>query len=180
MIAQTDEALAFGKKLVDSELNAGIFDFIVKPVLKTFYSYWSVHDAREGTLKQIKITLDCGKLLLEDGEILDELIEANFSRYLNGDQTYRQCKTRHKNYNKLVEITKKIFTSQIQESTILLRIKEDVDTYEDLCRVGFKSKEKAFDSLMQQLDYNESHKNSRKGLFYFKNTNGKEYYSKNP
>lgn len=39
---------------------------------------------------------------------------------------------------------------------MLLKVKDDVETYEDLCRVGFSySKEKAFISLKRQLDYNE-------------------------
>ena len=158
MIEQMDEALLFGKKLIDSELNAGLFDFIVKPVLKTFYSFWSDHDAREGTLKQIKVTLDCGKILLKDGETrenFDKVIYENFKTYLLGDQTYRQCKNKHRNYNKLKEITKETFISQVQEVVMLLSVKEDVKTYEDLCRVGFKSKEKAYESLKRQLDYNE-------------------------
>jgi hypothetical protein len=158
MIEQMDEALLFGKTLIDSELNAGLFDFIVKPVLKTFYSFWSDHDAREGTLKQIKVTLDCGKILLKDGETrenFDKVIYENFKTYLLGDQTYRQCKNKHRNYNKLKEITKEAFISQVQEAAMLLSVKEDVKTYEDLCRVGFKSKEKAYESLKRQLDYNE-------------------------
>ncbi len=158
MIEQMDEALLFGKTLIDSELSAGLFDFIVKPVLKTFYSFWSDHDAREGTLKQIKVTLDCGKILLKDGESrenFDKVIYENFKTYLLGDQTYRQCKNKHRNYNKLKEITKETFISQVQEAAMLLKVKEDVKTYEDLCRVGFKSKEKAYESLKRQLDYNE-------------------------
>lgn len=158
MIEQMDEALLFGKTLIDSELNAGLFDFIIKPVLKTFYSFWSDHDAREGTLKQIKVTLDCGKILLKDGETrenFDKVIYENFKTYLLGDQTYRQCKNKHRNYNKLKEITKETFISQVQEAAMLLKVKEDVKTYEDLCRVGFKSKEKAYESLKRQLDYNE-------------------------
>ncbi len=158
MIEQMDEALLFGKTLIDSELNAGLFDFIIKPVLKTFYSFWSDHDAREGTLKQIKVTLDCGKILLKDGETrenFDKVIYENFKTYLLGDQTYRQCKNKHRNYNKLKEITKETFISQVQEAAMLLSVKEDVKTYEDLCRVGFESKEKAYESLKRQLDYNE-------------------------
>ena len=75
MIWQMDEALQIGKELVNKELSTGILDFFIKPVVKTFYSYWSDHDAREGTLKQIRITLDCAKLTLEDGETEDGLLK---------------------------------------------------------------------------------------------------------
>ncbi|MHA1256001.1 MAG: hypothetical protein ACTSPS_10435, partial [Promethearchaeota archaeon] len=39
-------------------------------------------------------------------------------------------------------------------SAMLLKVKDNVETYEDLCRVGFTySKEKASFSLNRQLDY---------------------------
>lgn len=159
MIWQTDEALEIGKQLVNKELSTGLLDFFIKPVVKTFYSYWSAHDAREGTLKQIRITLDCAKLTLENGEsedVLLKIIEEHFPDYLDGDQTYRQCKRKHKNYDKLKKITKDIFITQVQEAAMLLKVKENVDNYEDLCRVGFSfSKDKAAISLMRQLDYND-------------------------
>ena len=63
MIEEMELALDFGKKLVDSELDAGIFDFVVKPIVKSFYNYWSAHDAKTCTLKQIEVALDCGKHL---------------------------------------------------------------------------------------------------------------------
>jgi hypothetical protein len=159
MIWQTDEALEIGKNLVNKELSTGLLDFFIKPVVKTFYSYWSAHDAREGTLKQIRIALECAKLNLEDGESEDgflKIIEEHFPDYLDGDQTYRQCKKKHINYEKLKQLTKDIFITQVQEAAVLLKVKEDIETYEDLCRVGFSfSKEKAFISLMRQLDYND-------------------------
>ena len=45
MIEQMEEAFEDGRKLIDSELDTGIFDFIIKPVVKTFYKYWSDHDS---------------------------------------------------------------------------------------------------------------------------------------
>lgn len=159
MIWQTDEALEIGKQLVNKELSTGLLDFFIKPVVKTFYSYWSTHDAREGTIKQIRIALDCAKLTLEDGESEDgflKIIEEHFPEYLDGDQTYRQCKKKHRNYDLLKQITKDLFITQVQEAAMLLKVKDDVETYEDLCRVGFSfSRKKALLSLERQLDYNE-------------------------
>ena len=159
MIWQTDEALEIGKQLVNKELSTGLLDFFIKPVVKTFYSYWSTHDAREGTIKQIRIALDCAKLTLEDGESEDgflKIIEDHFPEYLDGDQTYRQCKKKHRNYDLLKQITKDLFITQVQEAAMLLKVKDDVETYEDLCRVGFSfSRKKALLSLERQLDYNE-------------------------
>ena len=159
MIWQMDEALQIGKEIVNKELSTGLLDFFIKPVVKTFYSYWSDHDAREGTVQQIKITLDCARLTLKDGESeegLIKIIDEHFPKYLNGDQTYRQCKKKHKNYDKLKQLTRESFITQIQEAAMLLKVKEDVETYEDLCKFGFSfSKEKALISLKRQLDYNE-------------------------
>ncbi len=160
MREQMEHSLAAGKKLIDSELNAGLLDFIVKPIVKTFYTSWADNDAREGTLKQIKVTLDCGKILLNGcsaEEKFDEVIEKNFPQYLAGDQTSRQCKKNHKNYNKLKEITKKAFITQIQEVILLLKVDQEngIKSYDDLCRVAYKTKENARLKLMQQLDYTE-------------------------
>ena len=158
MIEQMEESLAFGKKLIENELDTGIFDIIVKPLVKAFYQYWSDNDARLGTLQQIKITLDCGKLLLQNGitkEKFEKTIEEYFPTYLKGDQTSRQCRKNHKNYKKLVEITKQIFISQVQELLIFLQVKEEVNTYEELTVAAMKTKERAFEALMHQLNYNE-------------------------
>ncbi|TFG02087.1 MAG: hypothetical protein EU540_02280 [Promethearchaeota archaeon] len=159
MIAQMEEALEYGKKLIDSELDAGLLNFIVKPIIKTFYKYWSDNDAREGTLQQIKVTLDCAKLILNNGienEEFDKTIEEHFPIYLKGDQTYRQCKFKHKNFNKLNEITRDCFITQINEAVLFLNVKEDITTYDDIVRNVFKTKENALKSLMRQLDFNEA------------------------
>ncbi|GAH91269.1 unnamed protein product, partial [marine sediment metagenome] len=51
------------------ELNLGILNFVIKPIVKSFYNHWSDNEARVGTLKQIKIALDSAKLLIENGDI---------------------------------------------------------------------------------------------------------------
>jgi len=158
MKEQMEESLAFGKKLIEKELDVGLFNFIVKPVIKTFYDYWSENDARQGTLQQIKVALDCGKILLNNGatkENFEKLIEDYFPKYLEGDQTSRQCKKNHKNYTKLVEITKDTFISQIQELVFFLQVQKDVKNYEELTVAAMKSKETAHDALMRQMNYND-------------------------
>jgi len=159
MISTTDLSLDFGRELIDTELDVGAFNFVVKPIVKAFYKHWSDNDARVGTLKQIKITLDSAKMLVENGEItkdeFDEAINKNFPNYLENDQTDKQCKKNHKDYEKLKEITKKSFISQVEECALLLNIKEDVKNYDELSRAAFKTKEKAYEALKRQLDYNE-------------------------
>jgi hypothetical protein len=159
MISQTDLSLGYGESLIDSELNAGAFNFVVKPIVKAFYKLWSDNNARVGTLKQIKIALDSAKTLVENGEMtkekFDEVINKNFQNYLENDQTDKQCKKDHKDYEKLKEITRKAFISQVEECALFLNIKEDVKNYDELSRAAFKTKEKAYEALKRQLDFNE-------------------------
>jgi hypothetical protein len=159
MISTTDLSLGYGKELIDSELDAGAFNFVVKPIVKAFYKLWSDHNARVGTLKQIEIALESAKTLIENGEInkekFDEVINKNFPSYLENDQTDKQCKKNHKDYEKLKEITKKSFISQVEECILFLNIKEDVKNYNELSRAAFKTKEKAYEALKRQLDFNE-------------------------
>lgn len=154
-----ERSFKIGKELINSELDAGLFNFVVKPVIKTFYNYWINNDARIGTLEQIKTTLDCGKELLQNGyskELFVKTIERYFPRYLKGDQTYRQCKKSHKNFKKLVEITKECFITQVEDTISMLKVRDiNIKTYDDLCRAVFKTKKEAYRSLKRQLDLNE-------------------------
>lgn len=160
MISTTDLSLGYGRELIDTELDTGALNFVVKPIVKAFYKIWSDHNARVGTLKQIKIALDSAKTLLENGEItkekFDETINKNFPDYLENDQTDKQCKKDHKRYEELKEITKKSFISQVEECILFLNIKEDVKNYDELSRAAFKTKDKAYEALKRQLDYNEN------------------------
>jgi len=159
LIAQTDLSLNYGSELIDSELNVGLLNFVIKPIVKSFYKHWSDNEARVGTLKQIKIALDSAKLLVENGDIskekFDDVINRNFPNYLENDQTDRQCKKNHKHYKKLKEITKKLFISQVEECILFLQVKEEVKDYSELSIATFKTKEKALQALMRQLDYND-------------------------
>ncbi len=159
MIAQTDLSLGYGRDLIDSELNVGFLNFVIKPIVKSFYQHWSDNEARVGTLIQIKIALDSAKLLIENGDIskekFDDVINRNFSNYLKNDQTDRQCKKNHKHYKKLKEITKQLFISQLEECILFLQVKEEVKDYNELSRATFQTKEKALQALMRQLDFND-------------------------
>ncbi|MBY9014688.1 MAG: hypothetical protein KGD68_03265 [Candidatus Lokiarchaeota archaeon] len=159
MISQTDLSLGYGRELIETELDAGAFNFVVKPIVKAFYKLWSDNNARVGTLKQIKIALDSAKSLIQNGEIsqekFDEVIERNFPHYLENDQTNKQCKKNHKHYNRLMELAKKSFISQVEECVLFLNIKDDVKNYDELSRITFKTKEKAYKALKRQLDYND-------------------------
>jgi hypothetical protein len=158
MIEQMENSIELGRKLIDTELDTGFLNFIIKPIVRTFYDYWSKNDARSGTLKQIKVTLDSGKQFLLNGkteEIFNKLIEENFPKYHEADQTSRQCSPSHKNYERLSQVAKKTFMNYLKEVVRLLEVEDDVDNYGDLCRVAFPSKEIAEQNLMKQLEYTD-------------------------
>ena len=161
MIEQMEASLGFGKSLLDTELDTGVFNFVVKPVIKSFYKYWCDKDAKVGTLEQIRITLDTAKSIVRNGGVTkdeyEKLISKNFVIYLENDQTDRQCNKNHQNYQKLKEITKKCFITQVEESIIFLSVQEEVDNYNNLSRIAFKNDKKmAYSALKRQLDYNEA------------------------
>ncbi|MFX1278537.1 MAG: hypothetical protein ACFFA3_03920 [Promethearchaeota archaeon] len=158
MIQQMEESIIKGRKLIDSELDTGILNLIVKPLVKLFYDNWAKNDVRDNTLKQINLTLDAGLKLLKIGISTDnftKILEESLPKYIQADQTSLQCIKHHKNYGKIIEVAKETFTNYLKEVTKLLDIKEDVDDYGDLCRAAFKSIEEAEENLMKQLNFTE-------------------------
>jgi len=158
MIEQMENSIVLGRKIIDTELDTGFLNFIVKPIIKTFYDWWAQNEARVGTLEQIKVTLDSGKVLLLNGEsdqIFDKIVNDNFPKYLAGDQTSRQCSRSHKNYERLKQVAKETFISYLKRVVKLLEINEDLDDYGDLCRAAFKTRELAEEHLMKQLSFTE-------------------------
>jgi len=159
MIEQMHISLNYGKSLIDSELDTGVLNVVLKPIVKSFYKYWSDKDAKVGTLEQIRVTLGIAKDLITNGdgskEHFDRIINRKFPIYLENDQTDRQCKKDHRNYKKLKEVTKKCFITQVEESVLFLKVDENIKDYSALSRATFKTKEKAYEALKRQLDYNE-------------------------
>ncbi len=82
---------------------------------------------------------------------MNRIIDKNFPIYLKNDQTYIQCNSWHSNYKKLEEVTKKCFITQVEETILFFNVKD----YNELSRAAFKSKEKAYQALIRQLDYND-------------------------
>jgi hypothetical protein len=154
LIETIDNRLAFGKKLIEAELQSNPFDVILKPIVNTFYEFFS-KDARKGILKQIEIIIKCGTQFLkneENEEIFISEVEKMFPEYLKGDQLSGMCKKSHKNYSKLKTVLKEVFISQIKESMIMFQVKEEVDDYDSLTRAAFNTKEEAYRTLITQLD----------------------------
>ena len=153
-----EKSLSLGRKLIDTELDAGFLNFIIRPVVKAFYDFWAMHDARKGTLKQIDLTLEAGKKLFLNGnseEAFNNIVENYFPKYLKGDQVTYQCSKHHKNYDKLKENTKETFINYLKEIRAFLGVEEDVNDYADLAIFAFKSKELATKNLMKQLEFTD-------------------------
>jgi hypothetical protein len=158
MIEQMEESLKLGRELIDTELDAGWLNFVVKPIVKAFYDYWTQHEARVGTLKQIEITLESGKELIRNGnseERFLRIVDKNFPIYLKYDQTTYQCDKKHKNYGELESITKETFINYVRKVVAFLQVEEEVNNYGDLCRSAFKNKDYAKETLMKQLEYTD-------------------------
>lgn len=158
MIQQMENSIALGRKLIDTELDTGLLNFIIKPIVKAFYDYWSRNDVREGTLKQIQVSLDSGKELLINGnneQNFNKIVEESFPKYLDADQASRNCSRSHKNYEKLKQVAKETFINYLKEVVKFLEVREDVEDYGDLCRAAFTKKEIAEQNLMKQLEFTE-------------------------
>lgn len=158
MIQQMEQSLKKGRKLIDTELDTGILNFIVRPVVKAFYDFWAMHDARKGTLQQIDTTLEAGKELLLNGssnQSFKDIVEEYFPKYLKGDQVTYQCSKHHENYDKLKENAKDTFINYLDEVKTFLSIKENVNDYSELARAAFKTKEEATMNLMRQLEFTD-------------------------
>ena len=154
LIETIDNRIAFGKKLIKAELKSSPFDLLLKPIVDTFYEFYS-KDARKGIINQIEIIIKCGKLFLENEEnqeVFNSEVENMFPTYLKGDQLSGMCKKSHENYPRLKTILKEVFISQIKESMILFKVKEEVDDYNSLIRVAFKTREEAYRTLIKQLN----------------------------
>jgi len=158
MIQQMEQSLKLGRKLIDTELDTGILNFIVRPIVKAFYDYWAQHDARKGTLKQIDITLDAGKQLLLNGnseESFNRIVDEFFPKFLKGDQVTYQCSKNHRNYEKLKENSRETFINYLREIKTFLGYEENATDYADLARGAFKSKDIATKNLKKQLEFTE-------------------------
>ncbi|MFW9988104.1 MAG: hypothetical protein ACFFC3_05570, partial [Candidatus Odinarchaeota archaeon] len=158
MIEQMKKSIVLGRKLIDTELDTGFLNFIINPIVKGFYDYWARNEAKSGTLKQIKLTLDAGKQLVINGNTnqrFNKIVEQYFPKYFENDQTFRMGDRKHKNFKKFEQNAKETFINYLEELVILLGVEENVDNYGELCRVAFKSKEIAEVNLMRQLDFAE-------------------------
>ena len=154
---QVELGLDKGKACIDKELN-GLFNILIKPVVKTFYEQVVRKTMAEGSRKQIEVTLAAAVEVVTNQKTIEAVVEKYFEKYISGDQTSRQLKKRHKNFSWVMENTKKIFKAQIEPLTELLRCEyehnlsgEKITTYDDLAVATFKDREIARKALTNSL-----------------------------
>ena len=158
MIQQMENSIVLGRKLIDTALDTGLLNFIIKPLVKIFYDNWAQNDVRDNTLKQINLTLDTGIELLKNGatdDNFDRVVNESLPKYIEADQTSLQCSKKHKNYDRIIKVAKDTFINYLKEVVKFLDVKEDVEDYGDLCRIAFNTKEVAEQNLMKQLEFTE-------------------------
>ena len=156
LIRQMKLSLKVGNDLIDEEMNG--LAIIFRPTVKMFYNALVKKDLEAGTINTIDLNLETTKKMLTNGVKLesDEFyaeLEKIFPQYLKEDQTYRQCKRDHKNFPFLKENLKRTFKYQMIPLYRLLAVeKEGMQTYDDLCREAFPTKEECRNILLAQLD----------------------------
>jgi hypothetical protein len=167
---QLEISLEKGRFSIDKELS-GLFNILIKPLVKKFYEQVARKSMEEGSRKQIDVTLAASievAMRIDDDvdnniqKSIDDVANKYFLKYLVGDQTSRQLKKRHKNYGWVLENTKKVFKNQIEPLIKLLRCEsehnlsgEKITTYDDLAVATFKEREitrKALTNSLKLMD----------------------------
>ena len=134
-------SMDFGREIINQEVDVGLLNVIVKPIVKTFYNYWSNTEIYKGTVKQIRAVVDSAKDLIKKDnleESFEKTIEKYFPIFFDGDSTSKRCKEDHRNFRKLKEILYENFIDKVRETILFLKVKKaDVESYEDLTKDPF-------------------------------------------
>ncbi len=152
-------SMDFGREIINQEIDVGLLNIIVKPIVKTFYNYWSNTEIYKGTIKQIKAVIDSAKDLIYNDDLkesLGEIIKEHFPIFFDGDSTSKRCKENHKNYKKLKEILYNNFIDKVKETVLFLKVnKDNIKSYEDLTKEVYETKENAYKALIKQLNFTD-------------------------
>ncbi len=158
MKLQADISLRFGEQLIDEEFKGGLSSIIIRPTVKLFYSFYAKKNLKEAAVKQLYVVLNTAKDLLLSGKTPDdpefvELIDQNAREYIKNDSTVLYCKRNHSNFRRLIQNVKDGFVFQVKNTWVLLGIDGDVNGYTELCHKGYKTRETARETMIQQMDF---------------------------
>lgn len=144
-------SLEKGNKYIDKELD-GPLNFLIREAVKLFYNTIKKPDMADGTRNQIDVVLNSAKELIEHPEkTIEEVVDKNYAEFLKGDQTTRALKKSHKNYNWCIQNQKKVFQAQLEPLIpMLLCDSPNVQSYFDLTRETFKTKDKIMEAMTKQ------------------------------
>jgi hypothetical protein len=155
LIKQIDISLDKGNKFIEKELSSSAYA-LIKPLIKFFYSEIKRKDMEKGSYIQIDLCLKAAKDVVLENISLDFAIERYFQSYLKSDQTSQTLKKHHNNYPMLVDNIKKTYKAQVIPLIALLKNDSDeMNTYEELAKDTFKTKEKTLNALTGQFEYME-------------------------
>ncbi len=153
LIKQVKISLDKGNKFIDKEMSSNLYA-LVKPVIKFFFNEVKRKDMESGSFKQIDLSIQAAKDVILEGISLEIAIGRYFQAYLRADQTYQTLKKKHRNYTKLVNNTKDVYREQVKPLIDLLQNdSDDMQTYEQLAKNTFKTKDKTLKALTGQFEY---------------------------
>jgi hypothetical protein len=149
-------SLNIGNYYIDQELTG--LSMLLRPIVKLFYNTLVKTDLEKGTLITINGIIKMTRQMIMDGVAIDspefdKRLEEKFPAYVKNDQTTRQCKTDHPNYQKCVDNLRNTFRWQIIP-TYMMMSNEDpaIKDYPSLVISTFKTAEKSKEILRKQID----------------------------
>ncbi len=144
LIEKMYQSLSFGNQLIEEEMKG--LSIFLKPIVKTFYATVVQKDIERNTKKLINGILKMAKSMVSDNVLegtpeFYRRLDEKFPSYLRVDQTGRQCKQSHPNFSRLEKNLHTTFEAQILAILPLLRVKDLVRDYYQLCRSAFNTAE---------------------------------------
>ncbi len=121
------------------------------PVIKQIYDTF-LKDLKAKTIKQIDIVIRAA--LEYDSSNIDELMEKYRDKYLRFDITAQNLKTKHKNYDEIIEYQLKTFRHRVVETHQMMKI-PDANTYGDIIKGTYPEFKHAKKELFKQVRYTQ-------------------------
>lgn len=151
-----NESLDLGAELIEQEVKG--LSFLIKPVVKSFYDGLVRKDLEAGTRQSIEDMLLISKKIVQkrikiDSEAFNQILNQSFPGYLVNDQTGRQCRRNHPNFNRLRKNLRDTFYAQVISIVKLIdNYDDDISNYYELCRSAFKTADECKAVLKLQTD----------------------------
>ena len=154
-----DDGLQYIKDQVRHSLYEGVTGWLVNPIASWLYKLFVAPSIRDHALKNFNTLLECaqnfnGKEVCMERAM--EIIEENFEELTKNDPSYQRFDKKHKKADEMIALIKEGFAQQLILAKKLLE--SEGDTYEEIIRNAFKSREIFEEFTNQQLN------NTYKGL----------------